>query len=204
MNTWIPLWTSTVDSTLWEEGPDTRVMFLTMLMLRDPDQVVRLPLRVLAKKANLDENREQAYLKAEAALKVLEEEDKHSLERQEHGGRRIERVEGGWLVINGQKYDDEMRNLYSRMRKTKKQRERRESARAAEEGGGVLNLRLGRSRPLNGEAAAMLSDEAGAAQIEADILAKAAGGLTPTPVPQPPPEGDVAGQEDMGSEEEPL
>jgi hypothetical protein len=212
MNTWIPLWASTVDSTLWEEEPDTRVMFLTLLMLRDPDQVVRLPLRVLAKKANLDGNREQAYLKAEEALKVLEEPDRHSLESQEHEGRRIKRVEDGWFVINGQKYDDEMRELYSRMRKTKKQRERREAARAAEEAaeaGGVSNFRMGRSKPLTGETASAMAGanghDAGADQIEADILEKVGMGLPAAPVTSSaPPEEDLPGAQDEGSDEEPL
>jgi hypothetical protein len=126
MNTWTPLWSSTVDSTLWEESKDVRIMFLTLLMVRDPDHVVRLPMRVLAKKANLSEDKEEAYRLAEAAMGVLEAPDHRSHDEQEFQGRRIEKTaEGYWLVLNGQKYLDQMRTLWSRMRRTQKQKERR-------------------------------------------------------------------------------
>lgn len=125
MNTWTPLWSSTVDSTLWEEPPHVRLMFLTMLMLRDPDHVVRLPLRVLSKKANLDSDRDKAYKLAEEALIVLKSPDKRSPEKQGFEGRRIEAVEDGWLILNGAKYLQQMRGLSARLRKTQLQRERR-------------------------------------------------------------------------------
>jgi hypothetical protein len=94
MNTWIPLWTSTMDSTLWEEPPYVRVMFLTMLMMRDPDHVVRMPLRRLVKKANLSADQEESVRLAEKALKILSEPDRRSTDAQEFGGRRIAQVHG--------------------------------------------------------------------------------------------------------------
>lgn len=131
MNTWIPLWSSTVDSTLWEEPKDVRILFLTMLMMQDPDHIVRVPLRVLAKKANLSADKEEAYRLAQEALKVLESPDERSQDNQEFGGRRVKLTEDGhWLMLNAEKYVEQMRTLWSRMRKSQKQRERRDRERA--------------------------------------------------------------------------
>lgn len=107
-----------------------RLMFLTMLMVRDPDHVVRLPLRVLAKKANLSADRDEAYRLAEEAVKVLEEPDERSHDNQEYQGRRLRKLEGdgGWLVLNGEKYQEQMKELWTRVRRNQKQRERRQKA----------------------------------------------------------------------------
>lgn len=131
MNTWIPLWTSTVQSTLWEEPPHVRVMFITLLLCRDPDQVVRMPFRRLVKVANLSSDLDESVALATESLKVLSSPDSKSVDLQEFEGRRIKEVEGGWLVLNGLKYDEEMRILGARIRKTRKQRERREAERKA-------------------------------------------------------------------------
>lgn len=117
-------------------------MFLTMLMVRDPDHVVRLPLRVLAKKANLSEDKEEAYRLAVEAVRVLQLPDSRSHDNQEFEGRRIERVEGDhWLVLNGEKYLEQMKTLWARMRKTQKQRARRDAARAQVAGGSTASER---------------------------------------------------------------
>lgn len=53
------------------------------------------------------------------------------MERQPNDGRRIERVdstpdrEGGWLILNGEKYQEAMRALNRRMYQAAKQREYR-------------------------------------------------------------------------------
>lgn len=157
MNTWIPLWTSTLESTLWEEPPHVRVVFLTLLMMRDPDHVVRVPMRVLSKKANLDDDKDRAYDMTVEAIKILESEDRRSRDYQKDGGRRIRKTADGWLVVNGEKYDDEMRVLTARLRKTKKQRERRAAARAEKNG-----------EPLPGEAEFVVKHGDGASERELD------------------------------------
>ena len=59
------------------------------------------------------------------ALRVLSSPDTKRLEPQPYEGRRIEKTEDGWLVLNGQSYEDMMRNLNRRNYKTEKQREYR-------------------------------------------------------------------------------
>lgn len=131
MNTWIPLWSNTLQSTLWEEPPHVRVMFLTLLMMSDPDHVVREPFRRVMKLANLAEDKTESEQLARDALKVLASPDSRSVDNQEFEGRRIREVEGGWEIVNGQKYQEEMRALTARVRKTRLQRERRKSAKEA-------------------------------------------------------------------------
>ena len=140
---WIPLFTSIVDSSLWEEPPHVRLMFLTLMFMKDQDDhIVREPLRRVAKVANLSEDKVEAYRLAEEALRVLSEPDVRSLEPQEHEGRRIQWIEGkGWLVLNGEYYERMRKELGARIRKTQLQRKRREQARKANGSG-----------PLAGEA----------------------------------------------------
>lgn len=117
-----PLMSEVVDSTLWEEPLPVRVLFVTMLALKGMDQVVRMPLRRLAKKANMDQ------LEVEGALRVLLGPDERSTEKQEHDGRRIEAVEGGWLVLNGEKYQEMMFEIMRRSKRAEAQRQRRARA----------------------------------------------------------------------------
>jgi len=146
MNTWVPLWTSTVKSTLWEEPPHVRVMFLTMLLVQDPDHVVRMPFRRLVKEANLAEEIGESARMAGDALKVLGSPDVRSIDNQEFEGRRIREVEDGWLILNGAKYEEQRVKLGARIRKTQKQRERRQ---------------MQRGKPLPGEVAGVKAMENG-------------------------------------------
>lgn len=131
-----------MDSTLWEEPPHVRVMFLTLLMIRDPDHVVRQPFRRVCKKANLSANLDESVKLAEEALRILAEPDARSIDNQEFGGRRIKVVADGWLILNGQKYEDEMKYLWARIRKTQKQKQRREQARKTNGSGPLAGEQL--------------------------------------------------------------
>lgn len=107
MNTWAPLWSGIVDSSLWEESGDVVKVFMTMLATKDSDHVCRLDAYRIAKKCNIDE------VTALEILKVLASPDKHRKTKQDFDGRRIKAVEDGWLILNGEKYrqmvSDEMR-----------------------------------------------------------------------------------------------
>ncbi len=100
MNTYSPLFSFVVDSSLWCEEDATIKVFLTMLAVKDADHIVRFTAFQLARKCN---KTEQEILDA---LLVLASPDKKRIEPQEHQGRRIKKVEGGWLVLNGQKYKE--------------------------------------------------------------------------------------------------
>jgi uncharacterized phage protein (TIGR02220 family) len=126
MNTWTPLWSKVVDSSIWMEDKNTRILFVTMLAIKDRDHVVRYSAFELSRKANLTEQ------EVMDALEVLKQPDTRRLEPQEFEGRRIERVKDGWLMLNGEKYRKAIQELYRREYKRTKQAEYREK----ENGGG--------------------------------------------------------------------
>jgi hypothetical protein len=144
MNTWTPLWSQIVESTLWEEPTDVRVLFLTMLAIKDPDHVVRMPFRRLVKKANMPPD------VVRSSLNVLLAPDERSMDDQQYQGRRLEVVEGGWFILNGEHYRQEMSKLMRRLRKNELQRNDRAKKKA-----------LKRSTPLVGEERFVKADENG-------------------------------------------
>ena len=72
-----------------------------MLVLKDRDQVVNCSVPGLADFARVSLDA------CEAALKKLSSPDKYS-RSEEFDGRRIEKVDGGWKILNGQKYRDKL------------------------------------------------------------------------------------------------
>lgn len=137
-----------------------RVLFLTMLAIKEPDHVVRMPFRRLCKKANMTPE------VCTEALRVLLEPDTKSIDHQEFEGRRLKEVEGGWMVLNGEYYRREMQKLMLRFRKTEWQR----NARAKDKVWG---------KPLPGEVAA-LKHEGNGDHAAADRVTSAA-----LPAPRP-------------------
>jgi len=119
MNTWTPLFSKIVDSSIWSEEDYVCKVFITMLALKDSDHVVRYNAFGLGKRCHKDE---AEVLKA---LKILASPDRKRLEPQPFEGRRIKKVEDGWLILNGQSYEDMMRSLNRRAYKAEKQRDYR-------------------------------------------------------------------------------
>ncbi len=123
MNTWTPLFSKIVDSSLWAEPDHVVKVFLTLLALKDADQVVRYNAFAIGRRCWPREDRAEA--KVLEALKVLSQPDKTRLEKQPYDGRRIEKVEDGWLLLNGQFYEDMMRKINRREYQRNKQAEYR-------------------------------------------------------------------------------
>jgi hypothetical protein len=119
MNTWAPLFSKIVDSSLWCEPDFVVKVFITMLAKKDADHVVRGSAFNIATWARKTEK------EALEALRILSSPDTKRLEPQPFEGRRIEKVEDGWLVLNGQGYQDLMRSINRRNYKTAKQAEYR-------------------------------------------------------------------------------
>lgn len=120
MNSWTPLWSQVVDSSLWEEKPTVRVLFVTMIALKDADHVCRVDAYRLHKRANISEE------ETVEALKILESPDKkRKLLKQEFEGRRIQPVEDGWLILNGQKYRSMIQKFKRREYKNEWQKKKR-------------------------------------------------------------------------------
>jgi hypothetical protein len=73
-----------------------------MLALKDETNICRATVPALAKICDITIDECESY------LQEFQSPDEHS-RSQEYKGRRIERVDGGWHILNGQKYRDMLR-----------------------------------------------------------------------------------------------
>lgn len=96
---WIKLYGSTLDSSIWQEEAATRLVWMTLLMMADWDGKVEASVGGLARRARV--SREDCL----RALETFEAPDIDSTDGT--SGERIEKVLGGWLVLNVRKYRDE-------------------------------------------------------------------------------------------------
>jgi hypothetical protein len=122
MTSFTPLFSEITDSSIWEQPYHVRIAWLTLMARKQADQVAYCDAYKLKKWANLGSIEE-----AEDALRILSSPDKDR-PGQEHEGRRIEKVEGGWRLINGQRYEELMRTISERVRKARWAREHRAKA----------------------------------------------------------------------------
>lgn len=111
MNSWAPLWSGLVDSSIWEEDDHVFRVFMAMLSLKDSNHIVSMDGYRLAKRIHME------VKDVEAALKVLSKPDKKRPD-QPLGGIRIKKVDDGWEIVNGEFYrklvSDEMRRARNR------------------------------------------------------------------------------------------
>lgn len=94
------LFTKILDSSIWLEADATRIVWFTMLAAMDQDGFVQF-----ASVANLAHRARVDHDAAKTAVAVLEGPDENSSDP-DHDGRRIERVPGGWMVLNSEKYKE--------------------------------------------------------------------------------------------------
>lgn len=87
-----------VYSSIWAESSDTRVVWITMLAIADMDGVVQASISGLARCAVVSE-----AACSEAIEKFLGPDPDS---RDETTGERIEKVPGGWLLLNHANYRD--------------------------------------------------------------------------------------------------
>jgi len=113
------LFNEIIMSTVWREPNHVRLLWITMLALKDQYHTVNASLPGLADAARItmDECIE--------ALTVLKSPDPFSRTK-ENEGRRVAECDGGWLILNGEKYRQKMNTDERREYKTQKQREYRE------------------------------------------------------------------------------
>jgi hypothetical protein len=93
MGGYTKLFESILESTVWQEAPPIKVVWITMLAMADRDGVVEASIPGLAKRAGVE--REEC----ERALALFLAPDPDS-RTTEHEGRRIEVVTGGWCLLN--------------------------------------------------------------------------------------------------------
>jgi hypothetical protein len=117
------LFQSILDSTIWLEPDPTRIVWLTLLASMDQDGYARFgSIDALAWRAH--ENADDTK-KAVATLEAPEASSAHEGD----DGRRIERVPGGWLVLNAAKYREIVRAEESRARNRERVEKHRQNRR---------------------------------------------------------------------------
>ena len=108
------LFSELVMSTVWREPDNVRIVWITMLAMKDRWHIVKSSLPGLADAARV------TIPQCEEAIQVLSSPDKWS-RSQEHEGRRIAACDGGWEILNGEKYRNMMcadeRREYDRLKK---------------------------------------------------------------------------------------
>ena len=99
MSNFVKLYGTITTSSVWVEAHGTRLVWITMLAIADQNGIVEAAIPGLANVAHvsLDE--------AIEAIRVLSSPDIHS-RTETNEGRRIEKVPGGWRIINHRQYRD--------------------------------------------------------------------------------------------------
>lgn len=92
------LWSKTLRSSLWIKGSkETKLVFLTLLMLKNVDGIIQSSVVGLADAAKVTDD------EAREALRVLLSPDPNDTSKVEQG-RRIREVPGGWQIVNADLY----------------------------------------------------------------------------------------------------
>ncbi len=97
MSNYVKLFGSILDSTVWSTPPGTRLTWITMLAMADQHGCVWASIPGLAKRAGVDRS------ECEEALTSFMQPDPDSRTK-DYDGRRIEPVDGGWLLLNHDKF----------------------------------------------------------------------------------------------------
>lgn len=140
MSGYTKLFSSLVDSTIWRESKETKIVWITMLAKCDRYGIVEASVPGLADaaKVSVDE--------CVVALKVLSEPDTWSRTK-EYEGRRIQECDGGWTILNHAKYRDKMsmedRLERQRIWQAEYRKRKKAPARAAKQGGAQQAIREG-------------------------------------------------------------
>lgn len=109
--TFTKLFSSITESTIWVEPYPTRIVWVSMLAMCDRRGRIWASVPGLAKRAGV------TLEECETALERFQQPDRYS-RTPENEGRRIEPIDGGWQLLNYEKYrairDDEARREYQR------------------------------------------------------------------------------------------
>lgn len=114
MNSFTPLSDGIVDSSIWESPDHVFRVFIGMLSIRGPGDVVRLDSYKLHRRLHMD------HALVLDALRVLSSPDEKR-PGQPHEGRRLAAVDGGWLILNAEEYREKARVIMKRARDARAQ-----------------------------------------------------------------------------------
>lgn len=97
MKGYVKIYGSILGSSIWAEAMPTRIVWITMLALADEHGSVEASTSGLARFANV------SIAQCRAAIVALSAPDIDS-RTPDNDGRRVEKVEGGWTILNYLKY----------------------------------------------------------------------------------------------------
>ncbi len=97
---WVKLWRQIVTSSVWVEDDATLRVWIAMLATMDSDEVVRASVPGMASLCRI------SIEQMRHAVSILSAPDPDSRSPTDDG-RRIRAVEGGWFVINAEKYREQ-------------------------------------------------------------------------------------------------
>jgi hypothetical protein len=97
MKGYVKLFGDILTSSVWTEPSHVRLVWITLLALSDADGSVRASIPGLASVARVD------LRECQEALRIFEAPDEFSRST-EHEGRRLEKIEGGWKILNYEKF----------------------------------------------------------------------------------------------------
>ncbi len=122
MSGYTKLFNSILASTIWRAPDKTRLVWITMMAMSDKNGIVEASIPGLADLAHV------SIPDCQAALLELASPDEFSRSK-ESEGRRIEEIDGGWHLVNHDKYRKKMGADERREYLKLKQREYRQKAR---------------------------------------------------------------------------
>lgn len=133
MSGYTKLFASIIHSTIWQESKETKLVWITLLALKDRDGLVEASIPGLAKVAGV------TVTECETALGILMAPDPYSRSKAEEG-RRLREVPGGWTIINHDAYRDresadDVREKAAERKRRQRERERTKAAGVTERDG---------------------------------------------------------------------
>jgi hypothetical protein len=140
------IFTKILDSSIWLEPDATRIVWITMIAAMDETgfcQFAAIP--NVARRANVTRKA------ATEAIRVLESPDKDSSDP-EFEGRRIERVPGGWMVLNAEKYRAIVTRAVSQEKTRLRVQRHRQNKRVSGESNANVTLGIRHETPSETEA----------------------------------------------------
>lgn len=137
MSVYNKLFTKILDSSIWLASDTTRLVWITMIAAMDEDGFCPF--------ATVDNLAARARVELKAAKKAVQELESPEPETAtfDNDGRRIERVPGGWMVLNAGKY----RSMVTRIVQREQTKERVRKHRAKVSGNGAVTQC--NAQPLN-------------------------------------------------------
>lgn len=118
------LFGSILTSSVWQEPSHVRLVWITFLALCNKDGIIEAAVPGIAHVARVD------LKEAEEAIKVLCSPDEYS-RNMDYDGRRIEKIDGGWRVLNFEQYRNKLSEADRREYFRRKQAEYRAKHKAA-------------------------------------------------------------------------